>query len=80
MKLDPDERKLLESIERGEWTSVEGDRIAVREYARQQLRLHVKAGFDAIARDTGRSHNPASGRQLAKRIKTAGRARRRAER
>ena len=80
MTLDPDERKLLESFERGEWTSVEGDRIAVREYARQQLRVDVKAGFDAIARDTGRSHNPFSGRQLASRIKTAARARRRAAR
>ena len=61
--------------ERGNMTALRSAR-----YARQQLRLHVKAGFDAIARDTGRSHNPASGRQLAKRIKTAGRARRRAAR
>ena len=30
--------------------------LSVREYARQPLRVDVKAGFDAIARDTGRRH------------------------
>jgi len=45
-----------------------------RDHAREQLRADVKAGFDALARGEGRIYDKASGRQLAERIKSRGRA------
>ena len=75
MTLDPDEKALLESVERGEWKpTVRDDAARIRELARQQLRVDVHAGFDQLARGEGRSYDPASGRRLAARIKTRGRA------
>ena len=62
MKLDPDEKELLESFERGEWASVEGDRAAVRDYGRHQLPIGVKSDSEVIARDTEPSRHSASGR------------------
>ena len=43
-----------------------------RDHAREQLRADVQAGFDASAR--GRTYDKASGRELAQRIKSRGRA------
>jgi hypothetical protein len=76
MKLDRDEERLLKSFERGEWKAIEVDHTALREYAREQLRADVQAGFDALARGVGRFHNRATGRRLAQQIKARGRARR----
>ena len=45
-----------------------------RDQAREQLRADVQAGFDALARGEGRTYDKASGRQLAERIKSRGRA------
>jgi putative addiction module CopG family antidote len=45
-----------------------------RDHAREQLRADVQAGFDAVARGEGRTYDKASGRQLAERIKSRGRA------
>ena len=45
-----------------------------RDHAREQLRADVHAGFDAVARGEGRTYDKASGRQLAERIKSRGRA------
>jgi len=45
-----------------------------RDHAREQLRGDVQAGFDQLARGTGRVYDKASGRQLADRIKARGRA------
>ena len=42
--------------------------------ARDQLRADVQAGFDQLARGEGRAYEKASGRQLAERIKSRGRA------
>ena len=45
-----------------------------RDHTREQLRADVQAGFDALARGEGRTYDKASGRQLAERIKSRGRA------
>ena len=45
-----------------------------RDHAREQLRADVQTGFDALARGEGRTYDKASGRQLAERIKSRGRA------
>ena len=45
-----------------------------RDHAREQLRADVQTGFDALARVEGRTYDKASGRQLAERIKSRGRA------
>jgi hypothetical protein len=77
MKLDPDEKKLLESFERSEWKPASADEVArMRELARQHLRADVQAGFDALDRGDGRSYNQVSGRRLAASITSRGRARR----
>ena len=74
MKLDPDEEKLLESFERGDWTPIPGDEIArMCELARQQLRVDVEAGFDAPVRGEGYCHDAESGRRLADQIKARSR-------
>ncbi|MGE3507266.1 MAG: hypothetical protein AB7N65_00090 [Vicinamibacterales bacterium] len=70
MKLDPDDKELLESFERGEWkptSSSDVDRMG--QLARQQLHVHVCAGLDSLARGEGRAHDPGGGRRLAERIK-----------
>lgn len=49
MNLDPDEKELLESFERGEWRSVHGDEAArLRELVRERTPrcADVEAGFD----------------------------------
>jgi len=77
MKLDPDEKKLLESFERGEWKPVGDEDVArMRELARRHLREDVQAGFDPLASGDGRSDNRVSGRRLAASITSRGRARR----
>ena len=45
-----------------------------RAEARERLRADVRAGFDQLARGEGRSYNKATGRQLAERITSKGRA------
>jgi len=45
-----------------------------RDQAREQLHADVQAGFDQLARGEGRTYDQASGRQLAKRIKSRSRA------
>ena len=45
-----------------------------RDQAREQLRADAQAGFDQLARGEGRAHDKTSGRQLAERIKSRGRA------
>ena len=45
-----------------------------RDHAREQLRADVQDGFDALARGEGRTYDKVSGRQLAGRIKSRGRA------
>jgi hypothetical protein len=75
MKLDPDEKKLVESFERGEWKPVDGGEIArMRELARNQLRADVRAGFNSLARGEGRRYDKRSGRRLAASVKARGRA------
>lgn len=77
MKLDPDEKELLESVERGEWKSAGAGEVArMGERVRQRLRADVQAGFDALARGEGRSHDKLTGRRLAASIKSRGRAKR----
>ena len=77
MKLDPDEKKLLESFERGEWKPTSADEAArMRELARRHLRADVQASFDALDRGDGRRYDRVSGRRLAASIKSRGRARR----
>ena len=66
MRLDPDEKTLLESFERGEWKPAGADEVArMRELARQHLRAGVQAGFDALDRGDGRSYDRVSGRRLS---------------
>lgn len=75
MKLYPDEKALLESIERGEWKpTTAGDVARMREMARQHLRADVQAGVDALTRGEGRSSTGVSGRRLAASITSRGRA------
>jgi hypothetical protein len=45
-----------------------------RAEAPERLRVDVRAGFDQLARGEGRSYDKASGRQLADRFKSRGRA------
>jgi hypothetical protein len=45
-----------------------------RDQAREQLRADVHAGFDQIARGEGRAYDATTGRRLAERIKSRGRA------
>lgn len=45
-----------------------------RDQARAHLRADVQAGFDQFARGEGRAYDKASGRPLAERIKSRGRA------
>ena len=45
-----------------------------RDLAREQLRANVQAGFDHFARGEGRAYDKISGRQLAERLKSRGRA------
>jgi hypothetical protein len=74
-KLDPDEKKLLESFERGDWKPKPGYEIArMRELARQQRRVDVEAGFNTFARSDGHSLDAGSGRRIADQIKARGRA------
>lgn len=72
MTLNPDEKELLESFERGEWRSVVGDRAALRKLARERLRIDVQPGLDDLARTKGRSYDRASGRWLRRSAKTRG--------
>lgn len=74
------ERLVNEKVESGLYqTASEVVREALRllkerDQAREQLRSDVQAGFDQLARGEGRAYNKASGRQLAERIKSRGRA------
>ena len=45
-----------------------------RDESRELLRADVQAGFGQLARGEGRSYDKATGRQLADRIKSKGRA------
>ena len=75
MKLDPDEKELLESFERGEWKPTSADEAArMRELARRHLRAEVQRGFDALDGGEGRSSDRVSGRRLSASIKSRGRA------
>ena len=74
------ERLVNEKVESGLYqTASEVVREALRllkerDQAREQLRTDVQAGLDQLARGEGRSYDKASGRQLAERIKSGGRA------
>ena len=74
------ERLVNEKVESGLYqTASEVVREALRllkerDHAREQLRADVQAGFDQLTRGEGRAHDKASGRQLADRIKSRGRA------
>jgi len=74
------ERLVNEKVESGLYqTASEVVREALRllkerDQARQQLRADVQAGFDQLARGDRRLHDDTSGRQLAERIKSRGRA------
>jgi len=74
------ERLVNEKVESGLYqTASEVVREALRllkerDQAREQLRVDVQAGFDQLARGEGRVYDKASGRQLAERIKSSGRA------
>ena len=45
-----------------------------RDQAREHVRADVQAGIDQLARGEGRAYDKTSGRQLAERIKSRGRA------
>ena len=45
-----------------------------RDNVREHLRADVQAGLDALARGEGRPYDKASGRELAERVKSRGRA------
>lgn len=74
------ERLVNEKVESGLYqTASEVVREALRllkerDQARQQLRGDVQAGFDQLARGEGRTYDRTSGRQVADRIKSRGRA------
>ena len=74
------ERLVNEKVESGLYqTASEVVREALRllkerDQVREQLRADVQAGFDQVARGEGRANYKTSGRQLAKRIKSRGRA------
>lgn len=69
MTLNPDEKEVLESFERGEWKPVDdGDEVArMLELVRHQLRADVRANFDALIRGEERSPDATSGKRLAQR-------------
>jgi antitoxin ParD1/3/4 len=74
------ERLVNEKVESGLYqTASEVVREALRllkerDQAREQLRADVRAGFNQLARGEGSVYDKASGRQLAERIKSRGRA------
>lgn len=74
------ERLVNEKVESGLYqTASEVVREALRllkerDHAREQLRGDVQVGFDALARGEGQTYDKVSGRQLAERIKSRGRA------
>jgi antitoxin ParD1/3/4 len=74
------ERLVNEKVESGLYqTASEVVREALRllkdrDLAREQLRADVQAGFDQLDRGEGQAYDKASGRQLAERIKSRGRA------
>jgi antitoxin ParD1/3/4 len=74
------ERLVNEKVESGLYqTASEVVREALRllnerDQAREQLRADVQAGFAQIGRGEGRAYDKTSGRQLAERIKSRGRA------
>jgi antitoxin ParD1/3/4 len=74
------ERLVNEKVESGLYqTASEVVREALRllkerDQAREQLRGDVQAGFDQFSRGERRAHDRTSGRQLAERIKSRGRA------
>jgi antitoxin ParD1/3/4 len=74
------ERLVNEKVESGLYqTASEVVREALRllkerDQAREQLRADVQAGFDQLVRSEGRALDKSSGRQLAERIKSRGRA------
>ena len=74
------ERLVNEKVESGLYqTASEVVREALRllkerDQARDQLRADVRAGFDQLARGESRAYDKASGRHLAERIKSRGRA------
>lgn len=74
------ERLVNEKVESGLYqTASEVVREALRllkerDHARAQLRADVQAGFDQLAGGEGRAYDRISGRQLAERIKSRGRA------
>ena len=74
------ERLVNEKVESGLYqTASEVVREALRllkerDQARELLRIDLQAGFDELARGEGRVYDKTSGRQLAERIKSRGRA------
>ena len=74
------ERLVNEKVESGLYqTASEVGREALRllrerDQAREHLRADVQAGFYQLARGEGRAYDKTSGRQLAERIKSRGRA------
>jgi antitoxin ParD1/3/4 len=74
------ERLVNEKVESGLYqTASEVVREALRllkerDQAREQLRADVQAGFDELARGQSRAYDKTSGRQLAERVKSRGRA------
>ncbi len=75
LKLDPNEKTLVESFEPGDWQPIPGYEIArKRELARRQLRVDVEAGLNTFACSDGHSLDAGSGRRLADQIKARGRA------
>lgn len=74
------ERLVNEKVESGLYqTASEVVREALRllkdrDQTREQLRADVQAGFDQLTRGEGRAYDRASGRQLAERITSRGRA------
>ena len=79
--LTPDlERFVNDSVESGRYESasqVVRDALQLldaHDQTRRQLLADVRAGFDRRVRGEGRAHDQASGRQLAGRIKSRGRA------
>ena len=74
------ERLVNEKVESGLYqTASEVVREALRllkdrDQAREQLRADVQAGFAQLARGEGQAYDKTSGRHLAERIKSRGRA------
>ena len=74
------ERLVNEKVESGLYqTASEVVREALRllkerDQSRERLRADIQAGFDRLGRGEGRTYDKTSGRQLAERIKSRGRA------